>query len=181
MINHITMHLFNYENMLITVLSFKLNIKLFKLSELKMSLSLFCAIPNSNMTNALSHIHTHTQSHSESTSTDASRKWVFWVRSGAGWAEHACRKPHMFVCRILLAGHAETAGTGKRQLKDSPSYPAALTDAHWGPPTATTAQLQGTILAQSLKTNTHSKKASVIHILTNNSNPAPMTNTFVPE
>ncbi len=60
MINHITMHLFNYENMLITVLSFKLNIKLFKLSELKMSLSLFCAIPNSNMTNTLSLSHTHT-------------------------------------------------------------------------------------------------------------------------
>ncbi len=179
MINNITTYLFNHENMLITVLSFKLHIKLFKLSKLKMSLSLFCAIPNSNMTNTLSHI--HTKSHSESTSTDTSRKWVVWVRSGAGWAEHACRKPRMFVCRILLAGHAEPAGTGKRQLKDSPSYPAALTDAHWGPSTTTTAQLQGTILAQSLKTNTHLKKATVVHILTDNSNPAPMTNTFVPE
>jgi len=55
---------------------------------------------------------------------------VVWVGSGVGWAEHACRKPCMFVCCILLAGHAETAGTWNRQLKESTSYPAALTDAH---------------------------------------------------
>lgn len=161
--------------MLITVLSFKLHINLFKLSKLKMSLSLFCAIPNSNMTNTLSHI--HTQSHSESTSTDASRKWVVWVRSGAGWVEHACRKPHMFVCRILLAGHAETAeaAEGFPIIPCSP-YRRTLKTAH---------RHHGSTPGDNSCTRPQDKhplkKATVIHILPDNSNPAPMTNTFVPE
>lgn len=114
----------------------------------------FFFIPNINKTNTLSHI--HTRSHFESSSPNAPIKSVVWVGSGVVWAEHACKQPCMFVCCILLAGHAETAGTWNRQLKESPSYPAALKEAHWGPPNSA-AQILGTILAQRLKTNTRSK------------------------
>lgn len=41
------------------------------------------------------------------------------VGSSESLAEHACRKPHVLACRILLAGHAETAGTGNRQMTES--------------------------------------------------------------
>lgn len=62
--------------------------------------------------------------------------------SSESLAEHACRKPHVLACCILLAGHAETAGTENRQMKEFPSYPAALTDTtHSVPPTTTVSGL----------------------------------------
>lgn len=133
-----------------------------------MSLS-FCAIPNSNMTNTLSHI--HTKPHSESSSTDASRKSLVWVGSGAGWAEHACRKP-VCVCvphspgwACMDSRHWEQTAEGFPIIPCSP-YRCTLrtTHHHHG--------------SQCLKTK---KKATVVHILTDNPNQAPMTNMFVPE
>ncbi len=87
MINNITMYLFNHENMLITVLSFKLHIKLFKLSKLKMSLSLFCAIPNSNMTNTLSH--TQNLILNQPALIHPESEWFGWGAVQAGLSTHA--------------------------------------------------------------------------------------------
>ncbi len=132
MINHITMHLFNYENMLITVLSFKLNIKLFKLSELKMSLSLFCAIPNSNMTNALSHIHTHNLILKQPALMHPESECFGWGAVQAGPSTHAGNPvcvPHSpgWACRD--SRHREEAAEGFPIIPCSP-YRRTLRTTH---------------------------------------------------
>lgn len=97
---------------------------------------------------------------------------VVWVGSVAGWAEHACRKT-LFVLSApfcwLDMQRQQAPKTGSR--RNPPQYPAALTADH---PTATTAQL--TTLAS--KHNTTPPRYT---FWPDNPNPAPVTNTFVPE
>lgn len=145
MINHIMTFLFNHENMLIKVLSLKLHIKLFKLTKLKMSLSLFCAIPNSNMTNTLSHTH----------------KITFWIKQHlciqkvSGLGEERCRlcrarmQKTLYVCVLHSPGWACRDSRHREQAAEGfpiiPCSPYIHTEDHPPPPRLT-------ILAKRLKT-----------------------------
>lgn len=97
------------------------------------------------------------------------------VGSSESLAKHACRKPHVLACCILLAGHAETEGTGNRQMKEFPSYPAALTDTtHTVPPTTTARGL----LSCTKLLNRHSKDTTIEQTLTDNPTLGPLSKHF---